>query len=85
MSFKTDDIITFDDGSQQVVLTSLIHEGSEYLYVCGLTKDESDVDGNFEVLCANYQTGLLDRVADLELLNVLLPMFLKNLEEIEKE
>lgn len=75
MSFKKNDVITFDTDEKVLVLQAIKHDGVEYLYAAGLLPDESDTTGKFEILEANYSTGTLDRVVDLETLQVLIPIF----------
>ena len=85
MSFKTDDVITFEDGSKRLVITALVENGSEYLYVCGINNEETEINDKYEVLEADYNDGTLNLVSDIELLNVLLPKFYAKIKDMDEE
>lgn len=81
MSFKREDVITFDDNEKVIVLEVLMHEGIEYLYVNEILPDESDLTDKYRILFANYEDGTLESVNDPELLQVLVPMFEEKLKK----
>lgn len=81
MNFGRYDLITFDDDDKVVVLEVVLYNGKEYLYVNQVLPDESDTTDVYKVLSPNYNDGTFEKIIDLELLNVLLPMFQEKLEK----
>ncbi len=81
MSFRKYDLITFDDDKKVMVLAVLLDQGNEYLFVNEVLPDESDFTEKCKVLRANYETGTLDKITDMTLLERLLPMFERKLAE----
>lgn len=81
MNFGRYDLITFDDDDKVVVLEVVLYNGKEYLYVNQVLPDESDTTDVYKVLSPNYNDGTFEKIVDLELLNVLLPMFQEKLEK----
>lgn len=81
MNFGRYDVITFDDDDKVVVLEVVLYNGKEYLYVNQVLPDESDTTDVYKVLSPNYNDGTFEKIIDLELLNVLLPMFQEKLEK----
>ncbi len=81
MSFKKNDIITFDTNEKVLVLAALKYEGSEYLYCVGLKNDEETPTEEYEILVADYSTGTLDRVVDENILVQVIPMFQQLLQD----
>lgn len=83
MNFGRYDVITFEDDEKVVVLEVVLYNNKEYLYVNGILPDESGVNDIYKVLSPNYNDGTFEKVVDLELLNVLLPMFQEKLEKYQ--
>lgn len=83
MNFGRYDVITFDDDDKVVVLEVVLYNGKEYLYVNQVLPDESDTTDVYKVLSPNYNDGTFEKIIDLELLNVLLPMFQEKLEKYQ--
>ena len=81
MNFGRYDLITFDDDDKVVVPEVVLYNGKEYLYVNQVLPDESDTTDVYKVLSPNYNDGTFEKIVDLELLNVLLPMFQEKLEK----
>lgn len=83
MNFGRYDLITFDDDDKVVVLEVVLYNGKEYLYVNQVLPDESDTTDVYKVLSPNYNDGTFEKIIDLELLNVLLPMFQEKLKKYQ--
>ncbi len=81
MSFKKNDIVTFDNNDKVLVLQVVKHNGVEYLYCTELTADETSTTDKYEILEANYSDGTLDRVTDMEKLKELVPIFERLMQE----
>lgn len=83
MNFGRYDLITFEDDDKVVVLEVVLYQNKEYLYVNQVLPDESDTTDVYKVLSPNYNDGTFEKIVDLELLNVLLPMFQEKLKKYE--
>lgn len=83
MSFKREDVITFDDNQKVLVLESLLYQDNEYLFVNEILPDESDMTDEYRILVANYSDGTLEGVSDPDILNAIIPMFQEKLKEYE--
>lgn len=83
MNFGRYDLITFEDDDKVVVLEVVLYQNKEYLYVNQVLPDESDTTDVYKVLSPNYNDGTFEKIIDLELLNVLLPMFQEKLKKYE--
>lgn len=81
MNFGRYDVITFEDGGKVVVLEALLYNNKEYLYCNEILQDESDLTDDYKILEPNYTNGTFEKVIDVELLKVLLPMFQEKLEK----
>lgn len=83
MNFGRYDLITFEDDDKVVVLEVVLYQNKEYLYVNQVLPDESDTTDVYKVLSPNYNDGTFEKIVDLELLSVLLPMFQEKLKKYE--
>lgn len=83
MNFGRYDLITFENDDKVVVLEVVLYQNKEYLYVNQVLPDESDTTDVYKVLSPNYNDGTFEKIVDLELLSVLLPMFQEKLKKYE--
>lgn len=79
---KRNDVITFSEDDKVVVLDVIQDEGKVYAFVNGVTPDEQDVTDKYMVMDYDTATDSMLEIKDKEILDKLLPIFSKRIENI---
>ena len=82
---KRYDVITFDEDDKVIVLARQDYNGRKYVFVNEVLPDESDVTDIYKVMEIHLEDGTLERVIDPKVLQEILPLFEKQLENFETE
>lgn len=79
---ERDDLITFSETDKVIVLDVIEFEGKQYAFVNEVTPDEQDVTDVYHVMECNSDDNTMLKVANKEILDKILPLFSKRLENI---
>lgn len=79
MEIKEADLITIDDNEKYITLSVLNYEGVDYAFVNKLT--EEDEEPTDEIYVFTVLDDDIVKITDVDLINKLLPLFNKKVEE----
>lgn len=76
-------VLTLDDKTEIIVLSSVVYNGDCYVFADTLTEDGEDMLGQYGAYKMDFNDKSISQVFDEELLKILSSMFEEDMKEIE--
>lgn len=80
MNIKPNDIVALSTDKKILVIDLLKYMDRDFIFANEILPDESSVTNNYKIMLVDYNKNALQKVTNIEILSIILPMFYQRIQ-----